>query len=250
VAPGARIWAVRVEDPDGTISLANELCGLDWIHGHGGIDVANLSFGDTGFDKGNCGLASVPLVDLRAIGLDLSLGRTRLDVIDPEHFAICRVHQGGTTVVVSAGNDTADTTLVTPAAYPEVITVSAYSDLDGQPGGLGPEPCPFEPQEEDDVLATFSNFGRPVDLAAPGVCVTSTVPPLSPGSPATGSYETATGSSFSTPLVAGAAALLKARHPEWSPERVRDELLRSAEPGPIPGDPDQYAEGLLNVRSF
>lgn len=250
VAPGARIWAVRVEDPDGNISLANELCGLDWIHGHGGIDVANLSFGDTGFDKGNCGLAAVPLLDLRSLGLDLSLGRTRLDVLDPEHFAICRVHQAGTTVVVSAGNDHADTTLVTPAAYPEVITVSAYSDLDGHPGGLGPEPCPFEPQEADDVLATFSNFGRPVDLAAPGVCITSTVPPVSPGRPATGSYETATGSSFSTPLVAGAAALLKARHPQWSPQQIRDELLRSAEPGPIPGDPDRSPEGLLNVRSF
>ena len=250
VAPGARIWAVRVEDPDGNISLANELCGLDWIHGHGGIDVANLSFGDTGFDKGNCGLASVPLIDLRTVGLDLSIGRTRLDVIDPEHFAICRVHQAGTTVVVSAGNDNADTTLVTPAAYPEVVTVSAYSDLDGHPGGLGPEPCRSEPQEEDDALATFSNFGRPVDLAAPGVCITSTVPPLAPGSPATGSYETVTGSSFSTPLVAGAAALLKARHPEWSPEHVRDELLRAAEPGPIRGDPDEYAEGLLDVRSF
>ena len=250
VAPGARIWAVRVEDPDGNISLANELCGLDWIHGHGGIDVANLSFGDTGFEKGNCGLASLPLVDLRDIGIDLSVGRTRLDVIDPEHFAICRVHHAGTTVVASAGNDTADTTLVTPAAYPEVITVSAYSDLDGHPGGLGPEPCPLEPQEEDDVLATFSNFGRPVDLAAPGVCITSTIPPLAPGSPATGSYEIATGSSFSTPLVAGAAALLKVGNPGWSPEQVRAELLRAAEPGPIRGDPDRYAEGLLNVRGF
>ena len=52
------------------------------------------------------------------------------------------------------------------------------------------------------------------------------------------------------PHVADAAALLKARHPGWSPARVKKELLKRAEPGPIPGDPDPFKEGVLNVRGF
>ena len=251
VAPGARIWAVRIEDPDGNISLANELCGLDWIHGHGGIDVANLSFGDTGFDKGNCGLASVPLLDLRALGLDLSLGRTRLDVIDPEHFAICRVHQAGTTVVVSAGNDAADTTLVTPAAYPEVITVSAYSDLDGHPGGLGPEPCRLEPQEEDDVAGDLLELRTARRPRRPGRVHHLDDPAPVPRQPRHWDVRDRHRQQLLHPprdrsrrapqgppsrMVAGTASVTNCCVP---PNRA-----------PSAATPIRYAEGLLNVRSF
>jgi len=58
------------------------------------------------------------------------------------------------------------------------------------------------------------------------------------------------GTSFATPLVAGAAALYIATHPKASPAKVRDALVTRAEPGPIPGDPDTYPEGVLNVRGL
>jgi peptidoglycan/LPS O-acetylase OafA/YrhL len=51
-------------------------------------------------------------------------------------------------------------------------------------------------------------------------------------------------------MVAGAAALVKAVHPDWSPGEVRKAILAAATPGPVPGDPDSYAEPVLNVVGF
>jgi subtilisin len=91
-------------------------------------------------------------------------------------------------------------------------------------------------------VAFFSNYGSTVDIAAPGVCVSSTY---------IGSqYAQGSGTSFASPLVAGAAALYVATHPGATPAQVRQALLDRAEPGPIPGDPDTYHEGVLNVRGL
>ena len=50
------------------------------------------------------------------------------------------------------------------------ITVSAFADSNGVPGGGGPSCAGYA----DDTYATFSNFGPEVDIAAPGVCIRST----------------------------------------------------------------------------
>ena len=94
----------------------------------------------------------------------------------------------------------------------------------------------------DDTFAIFSNFGSVVDLAAPGVCTTSTYPG--------GLYAVGSGTSFSAPRVAGAASLYIANHPGASPADVRAALISLAEPGPIPGDPDAYPEGIVNVSTL
>jgi Subtilase family len=57
------------------------------------------------------------------------------------------------------------------------------------------------------------------------------------------------GTSYSTAL-SGAAALRRATHPRWSPAKVKAAILANAQPGPIPGDPDNYPEGVLNVAGF
>ena len=58
-------------------------------------------------------------------------------------------------LVAAAGNESEDTRLEIPAAYPEVITVSGIVDADGQPGGLGgPDLCLNQP---DDTFAFFSS---------------------------------------------------------------------------------------------
>src|SRR5438876_486085 len=56
VAPGARIWAVKVGGPKGAKS-SDVVCGLDWVAGHAAtIHVASLSMSGAGSDDGNCGL--------------------------------------------------------------------------------------------------------------------------------------------------------------------------------------------------
>lgn len=242
VAPGARVWAIRIEDPDGTITEANVLCGIDSVRRLKKIEVANLSFSTEGFDRGNCGVRR-GLLGVIAVKLNLSFLLKKLEVLDPVHLAVCGIVKAGVTVVAAAGNESVDAAGRTPPAYPEVITVSAFADFDGTPGGSGPGPSCFSGAgEQDDTFASFSNFGKVVDISAPGVCVLTTS--------ATLLYSRVTGTSFAAPHVAGAAALLKVRHPHWSPAKIRQHILATAEPGPIFGDPDTSPEGVLNVRGY
>jgi subtilisin family serine protease len=235
VAPGARIWSVQVSTgPHGFVTDAALLCAIDWVTAHAStIEVANLSLGGAlkaNQQTENCGIAPKKVNG------------------DPIHAAICASVSAGVTYAVSAGNDSIDAATVYPASYDEVIAASAMGDSDGQPGGLGPgletRPCPLQgfTMADDTFAYFFSNFGGDVDLAAPGVCDAS----LYPG----GLYANDSGTSFSSPLVAGAAALYKAKHPTASPAAVRAALLSVAEPGPIPNDPDTSHEGVVNVSTL
>jgi len=220
VAPGARLWNVKVLN-DGWGYDSWIICGLDFVAEHatdqgdglGDIEVANLSLGGDGSDS-NC----------------------RTDIYDDFHQAICRTVAAGVTVVVAAGNETDDAAFYTPAAYDEVITVSALADSDGQPGGGGRETS-WGP---DDTLADFSNFGADVDIAAPGVSILSTVP---------GGYARFSGTSMASPHVAGAAALYLADNPGATPGQVKAALLNTRETLAMRNDPDGINEGLLNVAT-
>ncbi|MFJ7726017.1 S8 family serine peptidase [Neobacillus sp. NPDC097160] len=82
--------------------------------------------------------------------------------------------------------------------------------------------------EERDRLADFSSRG-PVtgtweikpDIVAPGVAINSTVP---------GGYLSLQGTSMAAPHVAGACALIKQAHPEWTPEQIKAALMNTAKP--------------------
>lgn len=94
------------------------------------------------------------------------------------------------------------------------------------------------------LAASFSNYGRTrVDLFAPGAGVTS----LKPG----GGVQTANGTSFAAPVVAGVAALVMAYFPELSAEEVRQVLLDSAtrydDEVARPGDESAVAFGELSA---
>jgi len=149
VAPGAKLWSVRVFEGLTEGSDSDLICGIDWITKHSDqIKVANLSLGGPGADDGNCGYSEGGVLQ------------------DPVHAAICASVAKGITYVVSAGNDGVDAANISPANYDEVITVSAIADGDGQPGGLsGQLNCV---PEEDDTFAFFSNYGSDVDVAALG----------------------------------------------------------------------------------
>lgn len=216
VAPGARLWAVKVLDGGGSGEWSDVICGIDWVTANAGtIEVANMSLGDYGEDDGNCGHTDH----------------------DPIHISICNSVAAGVTYVVAAGNKTIDSSRFIPAAYDEVITVSALDDSDGLPGGLD--------GGSDDTLASFSNFGADVDLAAPGVSIYSTVPVLPGGTSST--YGFKSGTSMASPHVAGAAARYIAEHPGASPAQVRAGLIANREHWRMLNDPDDIDEGIVNL---
>ena len=133
--------------------------------------------------------------------INLSLGRHhRYGANLFEHRVIRNAVNNGVTIVASAGNDRHPQAAF-PAAYPEVIAVSSVRS----PG----------------VFDEFvSNFGEGVDLSAPGSHVFSTL--------LNGEYGPMTGTSMAAPNVAGVAALVKSLDIEMEPQRLRENLTRTA----------------------
>ena len=220
VAPGARIWPVKVLTDVGSGLVSHIVCGIDYVTANASqIEVANMSLSGGGSDDNNCGNTNN----------------------DSEHKAICRAVTAGVTFVVAAGNDSSDAKDSVPAAYNEVITVSSLADFNGQPGGGAASTCT---SDVDDTLSNFSNFGADVDLIAPGSCIRSTG--------FTGGYATMSGTSMAAPHVAGGAALYRANNPTATPAQVKSALqsggtlnwTQTAE------DRDGVKETLLNVAAL
>ena len=220
VAPGARLWALKVLDKDGNGSWSQIISAIDYVTEHAKeIEVANMSLGDT--DKSQ------------------ALNR-----------AITKSVDAGVTYIVAAGNESHDASKSTPSDHPKVLAVSAITDGNGKGGGGADPAC--EPDEKDDTFATFSNFGKMARLAAPGVCIDSASKRQGNN---VDTYESMSGTSMAAPHVAGAAGLIKAVHPEYKPDKVIETLIKhgKAQSDPIygfSGDPDKFPEPLLNVKDF
>jgi subtilisin len=219
VAPGARLYAVRVLNNAGSGSFSSVICGVDWVTTNAStIEVANMSLGGTGSEPSGTGC----------------------NTGDALHDAICNSVAAGVTYAVAAGNESDDARNHVPAAYDEVITVSALADFDGQPGGLGAPTCR---SDVDDTFADFSNFGADIDLIAPGVCILSTYK--------RGGYATLSGTSMASPHVAGAAALYKANNSGASPAQVKAALQNAGNTNwNDVDDPDPTKETLVNLDAF
>jgi subtilisin len=202
VAPGARLWAVKVLDGNGSGMLSWMVCGIDWVTAQR--------------ENGN---ASQPLIEVANMSISFGLARREHDCgrgdADAMHEAICRSVAKGTVYVVAAGNEAHNASRNRPAAFDEVITVSALADYDGRGGGRGvaSDSCPYWSPERDDSFTDFSNFGSDVDLIAPGRCILSTYPQ--------NRYAWMSGTSMATPHVTGAAAVYRAAYPRATPQQVR-----------------------------
>ena len=106
-------------------------------------------------------------------------------------------------VVASAGNGGAGGNVkkTYPASFPGVLAVAA--------------------SDRNNERASFSQSGDFVGVAAPGVDMISTVPK--------GGHCSDNGTSFSAPYVAGVAALIKAKHPDWTAREVVAQIEQTAE---------------------
>jgi subtilisin family serine protease len=111
----------------------------------------------------------------------------------------------GAVVVAAAGNNNDDARNYFPANLEQVITVAA--------------------SDPTDAIASFSNWGTKIDVAAPGVDILSLrAAGTTLGTPVDANYTRASGTSMATPHVSGAAALILSQHPEYSNENVRQAL--------------------------
>lgn len=94
--------------------------------------------------------------------------------------------------------------------------------------------------ESNDAIATFSTYGNFVDLSAPGVGVPSTN--------SSGGYSKWNGTSFSSPVVAGVAALVLAANPGLSPSQVDKILTSTTDDLGSTGYDMYYGAGRVNAN--
>jgi subtilisin family serine protease len=127
----------------------------------------------------------------------------------------------GVLLVASSGNDgDRGNTIGYPAAFPHVTTVAAT--------------------ERSGAVASFSSRSPYVDISAPGADI--------PVASAIGrNWEHSSGTSFSSPLVAGAAAWIWTVRPELTAAQVAEILRRSARDIGAPGRDSASGFGILDV---
>jgi streptogramin lyase len=212
MAPGARLWAVKVLGDGGSGSESAVIAGVDWVTAHASqIEVANMSLGS---------FYEMPALET----------------------AVTTSIESGVVYAVAAGNWNADAKYISPAKNPNVITVSALADYDGLPGSKSAPTC--DSYGTDDQKASFSDYGPLVDVVAPGTCILSTVP----GS----KYALYSGTSMATPHVAGAAAILASqKNPsnKAEVEAIRSTIVTAGNKGWTDTSGDGIQEPLLDVSN-
>ncbi|WP_237771249.1 S8 family serine peptidase [Kribbella sp. ALI-6-A] len=157
--------------------------------------------------------------------INMSLGGPSYNPV--MHAAVRNAVAKGVVVVASSGNEYSSAPNY-PAAFPETISVGA-TDTNG-------------------VLTSFSSWGDSVDLAAPGWRIISTGP-RALTDPAYLPYWGGSGTSFSAPMVAAVAAMVRNRYPSWTPAQVEAQLKNTArDAGPRGRDP-YYGAGVLDAAN-
>ncbi len=205
VAPDAKLISVKISDDEGRASTLDAIYGIQFVVDHAdelGIRVLNLSFASA--------VAESPKTDPLAAAAEAAWLQ-------------------GLVVVAAAGNDGATSNAVphAPGNDPYVITVGATDDVGTD-------------TDEDDMEAPWSSSGdtqtgvaKP-EVLAPGSRIVSTLAPDSvfeekcPDCVVGRHYFRAGGTSMSTAVVSGAAALLIEAHPDWTPDQVKAALVETA----------------------
>lgn len=184
---------------------------------------------EKGLDAGGWGTeddlakAIIHAVDQGADILSNSWGGPESDLI---HDAIKYAYNKGTLIVAAAGNS-ASSTKHYPAAYDEVIAVTAT--------------------DQNDNPASFTTFGDWVEVAAPGVDIYSTIS-KNHTLPVVYPYDYLSGTSMATPHVSGTAALIWSQFPNVTRDWVRAKLRFTADDLGEPGFDKYYGYGRINAR--
>ncbi|WP_443034727.1 S8 family serine peptidase [Streptomyces sp. BE308] len=194
VAPDAKLLEGKVLDDDGFGDDSGILAGMEWAVAQG-ADIVNLS-----------------------------LGGGDTPEIDPLEAAVNKLSaEKGVLFAIAAGNEGDGAgTVGSPGSADAALTVGAVDDKN--------------------VLADFSSRGPRIgdggikpDVTAPGVDITAAAAPGSAIDQEVGQnppgYLSISGTSMATPHVAGAAALLKQQHPQWTYTELKGALTASTKPG-------------------
>ncbi len=232
VAPGVRLFGVKVLNDNGEGTVSAIISGLDWVARNRnplGIQVVNLSLGHPIYESAQR---------------------------DPLARACELTVRKGLVVVVSAGNEGDGYGGITsPGDTPSVITVGAMTTLatpwrddDRITSYTSRGPTNFDFLAKPDVVApgdqvaSLRAVGSTLDAIAPG----NRVPSEAYGGTGAPAYFCLSGTSMAAPHVAGAAALLLQRNPGLNPNMVKAALMHSAEQrsgfDPFWGDERPYDE--------
>lgn len=205
VAPDVNLVAVRVLDKNGYGTYDNVISGIQWVVDHK--------------DEFNIRILNLSLVSV-AEGPYWA---------DPLNQAVTAAWANGLTVIVTAGNDgPTPLSISSPGNNPYAITVGAFTDA-------------YTPQDwSDDYIADFSAAGPTLDgfvkpdLVAPGGHIVSITPEYSvlnnqyPGNRLPANYFKIAGTSQSTAVTSGVAALILAKNPGLTNNQVKYRLASTA----------------------
>ncbi|MBD7909344.1 S8 family peptidase [Sporosarcina gallistercoris] len=234
IAPGGYNFVDKSNNVNDSLGHGTSVSGII-------ASVMNNQYGITGI-SGPYNVSVLPLKTIRDDGTGtVSMNIQAIDYAIQKHVDAINISQGGITpsqieedaihraaeagilIVASAGNNAEKgNPIMYPAAYDEVLSVASINEMSQH--------------------SAFSTYNPGVDISAPGERIAANHPG--------GSIVSASGTSFSAPIVAGAAAMAIANIPDISPAQLTELLTTTATDLGVQGKDPYYGAGMLNLESM